>query len=191
KKLAAGLSYLILDVKTGNGAFMPTHQASRALADRLVAVANGAGLATVALITDMSQPLASAAGNAVEVRNAVDFLTGERRDTRLEEVTMSLGVEALQLSGIADDLIEARARIEAALDSGQAAEIFGRMVAALGGPRDFVDAVEKHLPRAPVVQPVKPPWAGTVSSVDVRALGIAVVELGGGRRKADDQIDHA
>ncbi len=189
KKLAAGLSALVMDVKTGNGAFMPTRDGARALAESLVAVANGAGLNTTALITDMSEPLASAAGNAVEVQNAVDFLIGERRDPRLEEVTIALAVEALRITGIASDLIEARGRIEAALDSGQAAEIFGRMVRALGGPADFMERAADHLPKANVVQPVTLPHGGVVAAIDARAVGLAVVELGGGRRKADDRID--
>jgi thymidine phosphorylase len=189
KKLAAGLSTLVIDVKTGNGAFMPTRQGARSLAASLVAVANGAGLKTTALITDMGEPLASAAGNALEVRNAVDFLTGERRDPRLEEVTVALAVEALRLAGIAGDLIEARGRIEAALDSGQAAEIFGRMVRALGGPADFVERVGDHLPKAVVVRAAEAGRSGVVAAIDARAIGLAVGELGGGRRKADDRID--
>jgi thymidine phosphorylase len=191
KKLAAGLSALVLDVKTGNGAFMPTREGARALANSLVAVATGAGLRTAALITDMGEPLASAAGNAVEVQNAVDFLTGERRDRRLAEVTVALGVENLRIAGLADDVLVAEAEIEAALDSGQAADIFGRMVAALGGPRDFIERARDLLPVAPVIRPVAPDRTGFVTAIDARAVGIAVVELGGGRRTADDRIDPA
>ena len=102
KKLAEGLDTLVLDVKTGSGAFMTEEHAARDLAETLVAVANGAGLKTAALITPMDQALASAAGNAVEVRNAVDFLTGARRDARLEAVTLALAGEALSLSGLAE-----------------------------------------------------------------------------------------
>jgi thymidine phosphorylase len=191
KKLAAGLQALVLDVKTGNGAFMPTRDGARALAQSLVAVASGTGLKTSALITGMGEPLASAAGNAVEVRNAVDFLTGERRDRRLQEVTVALAIEALRLAGLADDVIVAEAQIAATLDSGQAAEIFGKMVAALGAPRDFVDRVGDYLPTAPVIRPVPAARRGFVAEIDSRAIGIAVVELGGGRRKADDRIDPA
>src|SRR5690606_22868091 len=138
KKLAAGLGALILDVKTGSGAFMPTLDKSRALAESLVAVANGAGLRTGALITDMNEPLASAAGNALEVRNAVDFLTGRRQDPRLREVTLALSAAALDLAGIPDG----GARVEQALASGAASERFSRMVAGLGGPADFVENVD-------------------------------------------------
>lgn len=191
KKLAAGLDALVLDVKTGSGAFMQEIEASRALAKSLVAVANGAGLDTVALITDKNQPLASAAGNAVEVMNAVAFLTGQHRDPRLHEVTAALAAELLVLGGLAPDVGEAAGRIQAALDSGRAAEVFGRMVAALGGPIDFVESPEKHLAAAPVVRPVSAPVEGIVRSIDTRAAGMAVVELGGGRVRTTDPIDHA
>jgi thymidine phosphorylase len=191
KKLAAGLDALVLDVKTGSGAFMVTHDEARALATSLVAVANGAGLDTVALITDKNQPLASAAGNAVEVMNAVDFLTGRHRDPRLYEVTVALAAELLVLGSLAPDTGEAAGRIAAALDSGRAAEVFARMVAAHGGPVDFVEKPEKHLAAAPVSRPVSSSAKGTVSSIDTRAVGIAVVALGGGRARASDPIDYA
>src|SRR5688572_22231201 len=124
KKLAAGLGALILDVKTGSGAFMPTLERSRSLAESLVNVANFAGLRTGALITDMNEPLASAAGNALEVRNAVDFLTGRYRDQRLLEVTLALSTGALELTGFEGD---ARKACEVALSSGRATERFSKM----------------------------------------------------------------
>jgi thymidine phosphorylase len=191
KKLAAGLSSLVLDVKTGNGAFMQTLEDSRALAESLVGVANGAGLKTTALITDMNEPLASAAGNAVEVQNAVEFLTGKHRDPRLYEVTVALAAELLVSGGVAADLDDGRRKIGEAFDSGRAAEKFARMVAALGGPPDFVERPEKHLPSALVIRAVYPEQTGIVQSIDTRAIGIAVVELGGGRKRASDGIDHA
>jgi thymidine phosphorylase len=191
KKLAAGLGALILDVKTGSGAFMQAYEESKGLAASLVEVANGAGLRTGALITDMNEPLASAAGNAVEVMNAVEFVTGRHRDPRLHEVTVALAADLLVLGGLAKDAGEGGAKIEAALSSGRAAAIFGRMVAALGGPSDFVERPEKHLPAAPVVRAVPPPRAGIVEAVDTRAVGIAVVELGGGRARAEDPVDPA
>jgi len=181
----------VLDVKTGSGAFMATHDEARALATSLVAVANGAGLDTVALITDKNQPLASAAGNAVEVMNAVAFLTGEHRDPRLYEVTVALAAELLVLGGLAPETDEAAGRIAAALDSGRAAEVFARMVAAHGGPADFIEKPTKHLAAAPVVRPVSPSAEGAVVSIDTRAVGIAVVALGGGRARASDPIDYA
>ncbi len=150
KKLAAGLEGLVLDVKTGSGAFMAEMEDARELAESLVAVANGAGLKTSALITDMNEPLASAAGNAVEVLNAVDFLTGAHRDKRLEEVTLALAAELLVLGGRADAADWAHALAQAALENGQAAGIFQKMVAALGGPADFVENPKKHLPTGAV-----------------------------------------
>jgi thymidine phosphorylase len=191
KKLAAGLQTLVLDVKTGNGAFMQKIEEAQALAESLVGVANGAGLRTTALITDMNEPLASAAGNAVEVKNAVDFLTGAHRDPRLYKVTVALAAEMLALSRIEPDLKTAAARIESAYSSGRAAEIFGRMIAALGGPSDFVERAEIHLPAASVIREAKPVVPGTVVAIDTRAVGIAVIELGGGRRQPTDRIDHS
>ncbi|MDP1729962.1 MAG: thymidine phosphorylase [Devosia sp.] len=188
KKLAAGLSALILDVKTGSGAFMPTLERSRALAESLVEVANGAGLKTGALITDMNEPLASAAGNALEVRNAVDFLTGKKQDARLKEVTLALSTAALELSGFSGD---ARNAVETALSSGKATEHFSRMVALLGGPSDFVERVDVHLAPAPIVRDILAPGEGVVSAIDTRGVGMGVVALGGGRRMPTDSIDHA
>ena len=191
KKLAAGLAGLVLDVKTGTGAFMTTEENARELAKSLVAVANGAGMPTSALITDMNEPLASAAGNAVEVRNAVDFLTGDSIDPRLNAVTLALGAELLALSGLATGAVDGKQKIDDALSSGRAAEIFGRMTVALGGPSDFVENVGRHLPTAPVIRAVDPEQAGVVGAVDARAVGIAVVELGGGRVRAGDAVDPA
>lgn len=188
KKLAAGLSALILDVKTGSGAFMPTLEKSRALADSLVSVANGAGLRTGALITDMNEPLASAAGNALEVRNAVDFLTGRHRDPRLLEVTLALCAEALMLSGFDGD---AGAACEQALVSGTATERFSKMVTELGGPADFVEAMDRHLEPAPIIRDVFAQASGVVTDIDTRGVGMAVVALGGGRRLPTDRIDFA
>ena len=191
KKLAAGLGSLVLDVKAGNGAFMATKKGAAALAQSLVEVANGAGLPTTALITDMNQPLASAAGNALEVANAVAFLTGRARDARLEEVTLALAAEMLLSAGLAASNREAVRRAGEALASGRAADIGGRMVAALGGPADFVENAGKYLPKAKVVRPVKVGASGFVASIESRKIGIAVVALGGGRTKPEDGIDHS
>lgn len=188
KKLAAGLGALILDVKTGSGAFMPTLEKSRALAESLVSVANGAGLRTAALITDMNEPLASAAGNALEMRNAVDFLSGKHQDKRLREVTLGLCAAALELTGFAGD---PRAAVESALDSGRAIEHFSRMVALLGGPPDFVERMDMHLSPAPIVRDILAPAAGIVTAIDTRGVGMGVVALGGGRRLPTDKIDFA
>ena len=191
KKLAAGLQGLVMDVKTGSGAFMATLEGARELATSIATVANDAGLPTVSLITDMNEPLASAAGNAVEIRNAVDYLTGARRDGRLDKVTMALGAELLALSGLAHDVDAGAAALRRALETGAAAERFERMVAALGGPKNFIARAGKDLPQAPVVVEATPERRGFVASIDVRAVGLAVVELGGGRSRAADEIDPA
>ncbi|UYN99330.1 MAG: thymidine phosphorylase [Devosia sp.] len=190
KKLAAGLGALILDVKTGSGAFMPTLEASRNLAESLVTVANGAGLKTGALITDMNEPLATAAGNGLEVRNAVDFLTGAHQDPRLKQVTLALCAELVLMTDKAASLEAAQDAVAGALDSGRAAEHFERMVAGLGGPADFVERMDSHLAPAPIVRDVFAEGQGTVAAVDTRGVGMAVVALGGGRATPTDTIDH-
>ncbi|WP_274423578.1 thymidine phosphorylase [Chelativorans sp. YIM 93263] len=191
KKLAAGLQSLVLDVKSGNGAFMARHEDARALAQSLVEVAEGAGLSTSALLTDMNEPLATSAGNAVEVKNAVDFLTGKARDGRLEQVVLALAGQMLLAASLASDGEEADEQVRKALAKGDAAERFGQMVAALGGPVDFVERSDDYLPRAPERIAVKATRDGFVTGVETRTLGLAVVELGGGRRKPEDTVDHA
>ena len=193
KKLAAGLGGLVLDVKCGNGAFMDDVGKARTLAQSLVEVASGAGTPTTALLTDMNEPLASAAGNAVEVRNAVSFLTGEHRDPRLEEVTLALATEMVRLGdGLSGRTPrDAERVVSEALQGGAAAETFARMVAALGGPSDFMQRMDDHLPVAPVVRPIMAETEGQVRTVDARAIGVAVVALGGGRTDPAAEVDHA
>ncbi len=188
KKLAAGLHGLVMDVKVGNGAFMTTLDRANELAESIVRVAIAANLPTVALITDMNEPLASAAGNALEMKNAVDHLAGRRRDPRLNDVILALGAEMLVIGKLAPDVASGRQKIAAAIDSGRAAEIFGRMVAALGGPADFMDR-PSCLANAPVVWPVRARRSGRVKAIDTRAIGICVLALGGGRTHPKDQID--
>jgi thymidine phosphorylase len=191
KKLAAGLQSLVLDVKAGNGAFMARARDASALAKSLVEVANGAGLKTTALITNMDEPLASAAGNAVEVENAVDFLTGRRRDERLEEVTLALAAEMLCAAGLAASNTDGMRLAREALDGGRAAETFGRMVHALGGSTGFIEDCRAFLPKAEIEHAVKAPRGGYVAGIATREIGLAVVGLGGGRRKPEDIVDHA
>lgn len=191
KKLAAGLHGLVLDVKWGTGAFMATLQDAQSLARSLTSVANGAGLPTRALVTDMNEPLAPAAGNAVEVAHAIAFLTRARRDPRVEAITVELGAEMLVIGRLAQSVEEARGKLTATLDDGRAAEVFARMVSALGGPSDLMERPAKYLAAAPVTRPVYADVIGTVVGVDTRAIGVAVVELGGGRARASDTIDHA
>ena len=189
KKLAAGLDVLVMDVKAGSGAFMPTMEKSIELASRIVKVGNGAGVATTALITEMSQPLASTAGNSIETREAVRYLKGDERNPRLHEVTMALCAQMLIGGKLASDEADARAKLQAGLDSGRAAEIFGRMVIALGGPADFLENYDRHLAPAPIVRPVYADKAGYVGAMDTRGIGMAVCALGGGRRLASDVLD--
>ncbi|MCA3563546.1 MAG: thymidine phosphorylase [Methylocystis sp.] len=191
KKLAAGLAGLAMDVKFGNGAFMASFGDAVELAQSLATVATGAGLPTTALLTDMNQPLASAAGNAVEMRHAIDYLTGRRREPRIHEVTVALGAEMLLTGKLAGSLPEARFRLEHAIASGAAAERFARMVTALGGPADLLERPDSHLPAAPFSAAVPAPDNGYAASIDSRGLGVAVVVLGGGRARAADPIDAA
>lgn len=189
KKLAAGLQGLVLDVKCGNGAFADSPEMALALAQSLVEVANGAGLPTRALVTDMNQVLGHAAGNALEVLEAVHFLRGEHRAPRLLQVTRLLCAEALQIGRLAADEAAALARVDAVLADGTALQHFARMVAALGGPADFCEHAVRHLPAAPVRVDVPALRSGWVHAKATRDIGLAVVELGGGRRRASDRID--
>ena len=195
KKLAAGLDALVMDVKVGSGAFMPTLEKSLELAQSIVAVGTGAGVKTSALLTDMNQPLAPCAGNAIEVRIALEYLTGGFRSNpnlrRLHEITMALSIELLVHAGVCGDENTARAILESTLTSGRATEVFARMVSALGGPADFVEHQARYLAIAPIIRPVPALTDGFIAAIDTRALGMTVVGLGGGRRRAADKIDHA
>jgi thymidine phosphorylase len=191
KKHAAGLDALVMDVKFGSGAFVPEVDRARELAEAIVEVAVGNGLPTVALLTDMNQVLGRSAGNAVEVRESIDHLTGAAGDERLLEVTLALCAELLVLGGVHPDADRARSAAISVLGSGHAAERFGAMVAELGGPADLVDAPSRHLPDAEVIRPIEPDAPGVVSAVDVRGVGVAIVALGGGRAREDDAVDHA
>ncbi len=190
KKLAAGLQTLVMDVKVGNGAFMNSLSDAEILARSLVDVANGAGVKTSALITDMNQPLADAAGNALEIVNCVDFLRRDKTGTRLETVVLPFAAEMLVQSGTAASLSEGEQAARSALESGRAADVFGRMVHALGGPSDFLERPQDYLPAAPVQLAVPAVRDGYLAQCETRALGMTVVELGGGRRRASDAIDH-
>jgi thymidine phosphorylase len=190
KKLAAGLQHLVLDVKMGSGAFMTSIEEARELAESLVAVANGAGLPTTALITCMDEPLAPCAGNALEVAHACEFLLNRRVDARVLAITLALGAELLVSATIDSSAEAARARLAATLTSGRAAEHFNRMVHGLGGPSAFVESHERYLARAPIIRAVHADREGTVAAIRTRELGLAVIALGGGRRVATDAIDH-
>ncbi|ANL44990.1 thymidine phosphorylase [Rhizobium phaseoli] len=190
KKIAAGLQTLVLDVKVGNGAFMAERDQAEMLARSLVEVANGAGVKTSALITDMNEPLADSAGNAVEMRNCLDFLAGGKGNTRLEAVVLAFAAEMLEKSGIAASPEEGEVMARRALSSGKAAEIFARMVSMLGGPADLIENPDKYLARAPVEKPVAAARSGWLAACDARGIGVSVIDLGGGRRHPADRIDH-
>lgn len=189
KKLAAGLQGLLMDVKVGNGAFAATPEFARELAQSLVTVAQGANLPTRALITDMNQMLGDTCGNALEVQEAVDFLTGKRREPRLLTLTQALCAELLLIGGLATSPEQALEKVNTALHSGAALEQFSRMVSALGGPTDFVEKCSDYLPVAPVQQAILAPRSGWVGSMATRDIGLLVVDLGGGRHQASDAID--
>lgn len=191
KKLSEGLDALVMDVKIGNGAIMRSVDDASALATSIVNVANGAGVPTRALLTDMNQILGTTAGNALEVIETLDYLTGKYREPRLHQVTLELGANMLQLGGLYQDKASAIAALEQSLSSGKAAEIFARMVAALGGPADLIEKPQQYLAAAPVVQDIIAPQSGYLSYHNTVGLGMAVVRLGGGRSHPSQQIDPA
>jgi thymidine phosphorylase len=181
-----------MDIKTGSGAFAASEEMAGDLAQSIVAVANGAGLPTTALMTDMDQVLGHSVGNALEVAEAVAFLTDARaRDARLHEIVLALAAEMLVLGRLAVSIADGRARVEACLADGRAAETFARMVRALGVPADLVERVDSCLPHAAVVRPCPASRTGIVAGMDARSVGLAVVGLGGGRQRASDSINPA
>jgi len=191
KKLAAGLDGLVMDVKVGNGAFMQRDSDAKALARSIVGVAEGADVPTTALLTDMDQPLADAAGNALEVAYALEYLTGARRQERMHAVVLELGAEILLVGGLVEDVPAGRAAMQTSLDSGEAAERFMQMVRALGGSKDLLTNPWTSMEKAPVVVEAAPAKQGIVTKIDTRAVGLAVVSLGGGRTRPQDPVDHA
>ncbi len=191
KKLSEGLDGLVMDIKIGNGAIMTDPDEARRLGQALCDVAAAAGLACTALLTDMDQPLASRAGNALEVRAALELLDGASRDDRLREVVLALAAELLVTGELDDDAAAARVRLERALENGAAAERFARMVRLQGGPGDLLERPDAYLPSAPVIRPVPVATGGAVAWIDTRAIGLIVRDLGGGRLRAGDTINPA
>ncbi len=189
KKLAMGLEALVLDVKVGSGAFMKTMEKATELAHSLVAVANGAGCKTTALLTDMHESLASTAGNALEVHSGLSLLKAEPAEKRLLELSLALGANLLVSSGIFVSEKMARRNLQDSLSSGKAAEIFGKMVGALGGPNDFIERADGYLPAAKKIEDFPSSSSGYLQSVNGRILGQAVIELGGGRKRKGDRLD--
>ena len=185
KKLAAGVQALVMDIKTGNGAFMVEESAARALGNAMIGAGMAMGMPIRVMITDMNQTLGSAAGNALEVRECLDWLTGAKREPRLDNVTRALALEMLRMGGIEDGEL----RIQRAISSGAVAERFSFMVASQGGPSDLVENPDHHLAKAPVVRAVPAPRSGLLLTVNARSIGEAIINLGGGRKRLGDAID--
>lgn len=190
KKLAEAPDALVLDVKLGSGAFMKTLEEARALAQALTETANAAGCKASALITDMSQPLAPALGNALEVDASLRVLTGLEAGP-LADLTAELGGQVLADAGLAADAAAGTAQIRAVIADGRAADRFGRMIVAQGGPLGFVDSWARYLPEADVMLEVGAREEGYVTAMDGEALGLAVVALGGGRQVESDIVNPA
>ncbi len=191
KKLAEGLDTLVMDVKVGSGAFMPTYDLSRELAQSIVEIANNAGVKTEAILTDMNQCLAYSAGNAIEIKEAVEYLQNRRKNPRLHVVNMELCISALLNSGVVSSREKANSMLEDSLSSGKALEVFAKMVSMLGGPNDFCENYDKYLPKANIIRPIFTQNKGFVESMDAIAIGMSVVGLGGGRIRPEDKIDHS
>ncbi|MGH2696207.1 MAG: thymidine phosphorylase [Actinomycetota bacterium] len=189
KKLAVGTDLILLDVKAGSGAFMKTPEDADALAAACVDLARGWGRSARAAVTDMSQPLGEAVGNALDVIEAVEVLRGERPG-RLADLTVEFAVAA-QTALLGTDAAEGRRRVEDAVSSGQALESFRRMIEAQGGDPGVVDDPAAVLPAAPVTAPMEAERSGFLAAVDAEAVGRAAVALGAGRRRKGDPIDPA
>lgn len=190
KKLAAGLDTLVMDVKVGNGAMMNNLTDAKALAESIVSVANGAGVKTQAIITDMNQVLGTSAGNAVEMYETAKYLTGKQREPRLHKVVQSLASAMLINTNLASNEKDAHEKIERVLRSGLAAEVFDRMIAALGGPTNFIEKPWDSMTKANVILEVKAAQHGYIATMDTRAVGMSVVGLGGGRTAPTQKVDH-
>jgi pyrimidine-nucleoside phosphorylase len=187
KKLAEGLNGLVLDVKTGSGAFLPEEARALELARTMLDLGHGRGCPTVALLTAMDRPLGRSCGNALEVEEAIDGLRGEG-PADLMEVTYALGVEMLLLVNAAKDRPAARRRLEESVSSGRALETFGRIIEAQGGDPKVLDD-PALLPQAAEVEVFRAPRDGVVAQIEPRRIGRAILELGGGRRTIEDEID--
>ncbi len=189
KKIAAGAQAIVLDVKTGLGAFMETLEEARVLADLMVDIGRLAGRKTVALLSDMNQPLGSAVGNALEMVEAIELLRG-RAPHDYYEHCLHVAAHVLVLGQRAKDLDEGRAMAQKSIDDGSALETLRVLVQAQGGDVSYVDDVTKF-ERASLIEEVKAPRSGFISQVHARIVGEASVALGAGRAKKGDPIDHA
>lgn len=191
KKLAAGLEYLVMDLKCGNGAFMSNFEDAKALAQSIVDVANGAGTKTRAVLTDMNQVLGSSVGNALEVKEAVEYLQGKKADSRLDIITRTLCAELLVKCGRCSDENTANILIEKVITSGTALEKFASMVSSLGGPKDFIEKYETYLPTTAYQKPIFAQQSGYVSAMNTRDVGLSIIEMKGGRTAPEQKLDLA
>jgi pyrimidine-nucleoside phosphorylase len=185
KKLAGGADAIVLDVKVGDGAFMKTLDDARILAEQMVDLGRRAERKVVCLLTDMDQPLGRTVGNALEIREAVETITGHG-PADFEELVLEACARLLVLSDLDVDLDEGRRRARRAIADGSALHAYERWIGAQGGDPDLA-----ALPRAPVIREVNAPRDGAVTRLHALGVGIAALELGGGRRAKDDSIDHA
>lgn len=189
KKLAAGAHSIVLDVKAGNGTFMPTVESARELAQAMITIGHLAGREVTALIADMNQPLGEAVGNALEVIEAVQALHGSGPEDFMEHC-LHLSAHMLLLGKRAESLEQGRIMAQKAIDDGSAFDKFCQLVVAQGGDVSYVENLEK-LPQAPIQEVVESPQAGYIARVHARTIGKAAVNLGAGRAQKGDQVDHA
>lgn len=187
KKIAAGADAILLDVKMGSGAFMKTLEDSRALAREMVRIGSQVGRRTVALITDMDMPLGSRIGNALEVQEAVEVLSG-KGDRRLRALCLELSANMIYLGGHAPDMPKARAKAVEAVRSGRALEKLRRMVEAQGGDPSYITNPEKFT-ISPACVEIAAPQTGYITRLDAEGCGLAAVELGAGRETKESLID--
>jgi thymidine phosphorylase len=189
KKIAAGLQGLVIDVKYGNGAFMAECEQAVALGESLQKTAALAGLPLTPILTDMNSMLGHSAGNHIELIEAIRYLRGDERNSRLHDITLELTGEMLVLGGKASDRAQGHALAQQALDNGTAAEIFNRMIAAQGGPVNLIDNYTTILPQAPVIMDVMVSQSGALHAMNTRGIGNWLVQMKAGRSRVDDVID--
>jgi thymidine phosphorylase len=187
KKLAAGLDGLVMDVKCGSGAFAKDFIMAKDIAKTIVDVSS---IPTRALITDMNQVIGHTAGHTLEVKETIDYLTGNSDDVVLHELVISLCAELLLIGHLAADLNDAKEQVNQVIDDGKAAEKFSQMVQAHGGPVDLLENPDRHLSTAVLIEPVFAANEGYVQRIDCRGIGLSIIDLGGGRTKATDTINH-
>ncbi|MFI3242161.1 MAG: thymidine phosphorylase [Alphaproteobacteria bacterium] len=185
KKLSAGLDCLVMDLKCGNGAFMQSYEDAKSLADSIVKVGNLAGTKTDALITDMNSVLGRNVGNALEVKEAVEYLQGKNINTRMHKINMDLCTRLAEMSHLD------ASKLQENLDNGKALENFAKMVSALGGPKDFIENMDSYLPKAKIIKPVFAKTEGLVKGMKTREIGMLLIKLKGGRSTPEDKLDYA